>query len=197
MEGLRYSWAAVDVRRPLILLGSVAIFGMSFQAILPIYAVDQLRIPEHDFGLMLAFMGVGALLASIPLAFVRPVRARTTMVIGAALVAATVGALAVTDVASVAFPLAAVAGAAGNLFLGSVSIVLQDTVDGDVRARVLGLQAALFQGGLGIGGLAMGLATESVGLMTTMATGAVIVGLATVGMWLLGAAVGAPRLEGS
>jgi predicted MFS family arabinose efflux permease len=58
-------------------------------------------------------------------------------------------------------------------------VAIQDAVDGPVRARVLGLQAALFQGGQGIGGLFMGLATDRWGVVVTLLAGAAIVAIVT------------------
>jgi MFS family permease len=179
VEGLRYSAATNGVRQPLLLLGAVSIFGLSFQVVLPLYAVDQLALDRHEFGLMLAVMGIGALVATVPMAWLQPAGARRALIGSSTAVAVAVGALTITSHVPVAFAIVAIAGAASNIALSSASVALQDAVDGAVRARVLGLQAALFQGGQGIGGLLMGLATEAVGVGPAMLGGAVIVGLTT------------------
>ena len=182
VDGLRYSAARRDVRQPLLLLGAVSIFGLSFQVVLPLYAVDHLGLDRHQFGLMLAVMGIGALLASVPMAYLTPAGARRALLGSSAAVGLTIAALTVTSLIPLAFIIVALAGAASNIALSSASVALQDAVDGFVRARVLGLQAALFQGGQGIGGLLMGLATDELGVIVAMAGGAVVVGVATAWM---------------
>lgn len=182
-DGLRYALLTSGVRQPLLLLGAVSIFGLSFQVVLPLFAVDQLRLDDHEFGLMLAMMGIGALVASVPMAYLSAAGARRALLLASATTAVSIVALSVATVAPVAFALVAVAGAASNVALSSASVALQDAVHGPLRARVLGLQAALFQGGQGIGGLLMGIATDGVGVVSAMIGGALLVGLATVAMW--------------
>lgn len=184
--GLRYGLATPSVRGPLWLLGTTSIFGLSFQTILPIYAIDRLGLDGSQFGAMLAVMGIGAIMSAGPMAFIRPEHARRVMVVSAMVVAGSVAALALTEIVPVAFGLAMIAGSAASVTLGSVTVAIQDVVPGHLRSRVLGLQAALFQGGLGLGGVVMGFATDRVGVELTMLVGAVIVGsvaVATAWVW--------------
>lgn len=176
-DGLGYGWATSSIRDPLWLLGVTSICGLSFQTILPVYATDRLGLDASQFGLMLALMGVGAILSAGPMAFIRPEHARRVMLVSAAIVSVSVSALAITQVVPIAFGLAMVAGSAGSVTLGSVSVAIQEAVPGPLRSRILGLQAALFQGGLGLGGVVMGFATERVGVDLTMFVGAAIVGV--------------------
>ncbi len=179
-DGFRYGLATPSIRGPLWLLGVASICGLSFQTILPVYATDRLGLDASQFGLMLALMGVGAILSAGPLAFIRPEHARQVMLVSAAIVSVSVAALAITQVVPIAFGLAMVTGSAGSVILGSVSVALQEAVPGPLRSRILGLQAALFQGGLGLGGMVMGFATDRVGIDLTMFAGAAIVGLMTL-----------------
>jgi predicted MFS family arabinose efflux permease len=184
VDGLRYAASRRSIRQPLLLLGAVAVFGLSVQVVLPLYTVDHLGLNEAEFGLLLAVMGVGALLASIPLAYLRPRDARLALLGASVAVSVCVTGLAWTNLVPVAFLLSGVLGAASNVALSGASVVLQYAVDTGVRARVLGLQAAVFQGGQGLGGLLMGLATDELGIVTTMLVGAIIVGLSTLVLWL-------------
>jgi predicted MFS family arabinose efflux permease len=151
--------------------------------VLPIYAVERLALDSQGYGLLLGVMGVGALVASPPLAYLDAVAARRTVLVASIGVAVAVLVLALTTFAPLAFLVVGVAGAASNAALSSASVVLQHAVHGDLRARVLGLQAALFQGGQGIGGYGMGLATESLGIVTALVWGALLVGLSTLVVW--------------
>ena len=185
VAGLRYALGTPRIRGPLWLLGVTAVFGLSIQAILPIFAIGQLGLDPSQYGSMLAVMGVGAIISAGPMAFIRPVHARRVMLAGALVLSIAVAALAVTRFVPVAFALTIMLGAAGSVTLGSVSIAIQDVVHDHLRARVLGLQAALFQGGIGLGGVAMGLATERVGVETTMVAGASVVGLGAIATALI------------
>ena len=182
-DGLRYAAATNGVRQALLLLGVVSIFGLSFQVVLPVYAVDHLLLDSQGFGLMLAVMGVGALVASVPLAYLDEVSARRGVFVASVAVAGAILALALTPFVPLAFLLVGVAGAASNAALSSASVVVQHGVRGELRARVLGIQAALFQGGQGIGGLAMGLVTEAFGVIVAFVGGALVVAAATVVVW--------------
>jgi MFS family permease len=179
LDGLRYAAATNGVRQPLLLLGAVSIFGLSFQVVLPLYAVGQLGMGREEFGLLLASMGIGALVAAVPMAYLTPGSARRALLVSSGGVAVAIGALTATTLVPLAFGAVALAGAASNVALSSASVAIQDAVDGPVRARVLGLQAALFQGGQGIGGLFMGLATDQWGVVVTLLGGAAIVALVT------------------
>lgn len=183
VEGLRYAAATSGVRQPLILLGAASIFGLSFQVVLPLYAVERLGLDSQGFGLLLAVMGVGALIASLPLAYLDAAGARRAVFVASAAIAASILVLALTTLVPLAFLLVGVAGAASNAALSSASVVLQHAVRGALRARVLGLQAALFQGGQGIGGLGMGIATETFGVIWALIGGALLVALMTVLVW--------------
>jgi MFS family permease len=178
-EGLRYAARTSGVRQPLLLLGAVSIFGLSFQVVLPLYAVDRLGLDSQGFGLLLAVMGVGALVASVPLAYLDVRTARVGLIVASSAIAGAILVLALTTLVPLAFLLVGVAGAASNASLSSASVVLQHAVRGALRARVLGLQAALFQGGQGIGGVLMGLVTESAGVVAALAGGALLVAVAT------------------
>jgi len=179
VDGLRYAAATRGVREPLLLLGAVSVFGLSFQVVLPLYAVDRLGLDREEFGLLLATMGIGALLAAIPMAYLTADGARRALLVSSGAVAVAIGGLTGTTIVPVAFVAVALAGAASNVALSSASVALQYAVDGPVRARVLGLQAALFQGGQGIGGLLMGLATDEFGVVAAMVAGGLTVAVAT------------------
>ena len=183
--GLRYGARTPSIRGPLWLLGVAAIFGLSFQAILPIYATERLGLDASQFGSMLAVMGVGAIVSAGPMAYIRPEHARRVMLASATVLSVAVASLAVTTLVPAAFALALVAGAAGSVTLGSVSVAIQDAVAGHLRARILGLQAALFQGGIGLGGMAMGLSSARVGVEATMLVGAAVVGLMAIATALI------------
>jgi MFS family permease len=178
-EGLRHAASERDIRQPLILLGAVSIFGLSVQVILPVYAVERLGLADADYGLLLAVTGIGALVASVPLAYIRPAAARAALLGASAVVAATVAALALTTNVALAVGLVGTIGAASTIALTGASIVVQYGVAGSVRARVLGIQAALFQGGQGVGGLLLGVTADAYGVVTAMLAGAVVVAVAT------------------
>jgi MFS family permease len=179
VEGLRHAATVRDLRQPLILLGAVSVFGLSVQVILPVYAVERLGLAEHEYGLLLAVTGIGALVATVPLAYLRPASARAVLLAASFAVAAAVAAMAWTTNVALAIALVAALGAASTVALSAASIVVQYAVAGEVRARVLGLQAALFQGGQGIGGLLLGLSADAFGVVAAMLAGALAVAIAT------------------
>lgn len=65
LGGLRFAWNTPLVRKLLLLLGWVSIFGVNFQTLIPAYSRLVLGLPVEGYGLLLGCLGGGALAGSI------------------------------------------------------------------------------------------------------------------------------------
>lgn len=190
--GLRYAGRTPAVLWPLALVTAGAAFGLAFQTLLPIYAVNLPGGDERTYGVLLAASGVGALLAALPAAFAGPSEARRRMTAAAMLLGAGSVLLAINSNTAVALALMVVLGFAFMMMVGSINQVIQSQVRGHMRGRIMGLYVGVHQGGVAAGALVAGAAASVVG--EHLVIGAA--GLATI---LIGAFVHArlPELSGS
>ena len=144
-EGLSY------VRRtPVVLLvvgmvGVVSTFGMNFNVIVPALGVVVLKLDPFGVGALYSAMGVGALIAALIAA--SSVRPRLRLLIGGALV---MGASEVALSFTTSFPVALAciffAGLGAVAMAATANSLIQVTVPGPLRGRVMSVYTTVFVG---------------------------------------------------
>ncbi len=85
LGGLRFAVSSPMVRKLLILLGWVSIFGVNFQTLIPAYARLVLGLPPEGYGLLMGCLGGGALVGSLWQIWSAGARPRRIYVAGLAL----------------------------------------------------------------------------------------------------------------
>jgi MFS family permease len=149
-EGLTY------VRRtPLVLLvvsmvGVISLFGMNFNVILPAVAALVLNTGSVGFGLLTASMGLGAMIAALIVAAGSRPRVRL-LIGGAMLLGAAEVALAATSVFAVALVVVFLAGLGAVAMAASANSLIQVTVPGPLRGRVMSVYTMVFVGSTPLG----------------------------------------------
>jgi MFS family permease len=150
--GVRFAWANSPVRRVLVRGFAFGMGAISFQALLPLVAKEQLAGNEIAFGLMFGAFGVGSVLTALWIAQARRRFGPEAIVTSATIIAAA----AVTVLAfAPSVPVAMIAGfMAGG---GHVSALTSFNVSVQVRSpeELLGRSLALFQATI-FGGMAVG-----------------------------------------
>jgi MFS family permease len=117
-----------------------SVFGMSYVALLPVFAGDYLRAGSGGYGVLQAASGVGAVVGTLTLAIFtsRAGRGRVLLVgaIGFGL-----GLMAFSQTTSMLFAIVMLGAAGyGNAFYNTlVMIILQEKVPNELRGRVLGI----------------------------------------------------------
>jgi predicted MFS family arabinose efflux permease len=190
LAGLRYVAATPRVYVPLGVLGTLGVFGISFQTIAPVYALETLGLDERGYGLLVAAMGIGALLAAIPMTLVTLGLARRILYTAPIAFGVILGALALNTWPPLAFVLVAPLGFCFLLTNSSVNVTIQGTVPHEVRGRTMGIYMSVMHGGSAIGALVMGTLAEAFDVQVAMVVGAVATLLAVVGLRLRGMAEG-------
>ena len=164
-DGLRYVWQTPPVLLAVAVIGFVSTFGMNFNVVLPVMAAGALNAGPSGLGLLFASMGAGALTAALTVAMLSRPRLRILvgggMVLGVSeLVLAATNSLPVAAIAVYFCGLGAIATAI------SANTLVQVTVPGPLRGRVMSVYTTVFAGSTPIGnGLTGGLG----GLMGTPA----------------------------
>jgi MFS family permease len=187
-EGLRYARRTPSVLWPLVLLGGMAIFGMNFQTLLPLFARDTLGLGADGYGALFASMGVGALMGSMTLAFAGSRRPLMGLIMGGAVAfVAFELLLGLVRLPVAAFPLMVLLGLSSMLMVNTINVTIQNAVSDELRGRVMSLYVTVFAGSAPIGGFFAGSVAQLWGPPAGFLLGAAIASIfvAIVGWQLL------------
>ncbi len=187
------SWEAIRegihfiVNKPIILstmlLDFVATFFASANTLMPIIAVDVLKVGVVEYGWLSAAQSVGAVLAALVVSQVRELKRQGPLFLGSVVV---FGAATVVFGLSSSFVLAwsalAVTGAAD-----SVSTIIRNTIrqlqtPDYIRGRMTSINQIFFQGGPQLGEVEAGLAAQLFGAPFAIVSGGIacILGMALI-----------------
>jgi MFS family permease len=206
-EGVAFAGRSPMILWGLVLLGLVATFGLNFRILLPIFAQQELGLDADGYGLLYAATGLGSLIGSLTLAYMRQRRAIPLMLGGGLLFGVLEVLLAGTRSLPTAAPLALGAGLFSMLMINTVNATVQANVTDAVRGRVMALYVTVFAGTSPFGGIFAGAVAERWDAPTAFALGGLISMLSVVlvawrwkvaaargrlGVTLIGESVGAP-----
>jgi len=180
LAGITYIRNTSSVSIPMLLLAMFGVFGISFQTILPIYAIDVLGVDKSTYGFLLAAMGLGALAAALPMTLVSVPRARQIMLLAPLAFALFLAVLAVTRSVPLAFLVITPLGFFFVLINSSVNVTVQGTIPHEYRGRTMGIYVSIMHGGGAVGALVMGSLAEIVGVTTAMLVGAAATAIITI-----------------
>jgi MFS family permease len=199
-EGLRYVRHTPVVLLAIGVIGFVSTFGMNFNVVLPVMAANVLKVGSNGYGLLYATMGAGALMSALAVATLQRPRLRVLIGGGIVLGAAEL-VLASTNLFPVALAAVFICGAGAIAATASANSLVQITVPGPLRGRVMSVYTTVFAGSTPIGN---GLTGGVGGLWGTPASlvmnGAVALGaeaVAAVAVLRSGIRVGGTRGRGS
>jgi MFS family permease len=176
-EGLRYVGRTPVVLLAVSVIGLVSLFGMNFNVVLPVLSERVLGAGAGGYGLLSTAMGAGALTAALTVAALTRPRLRV-LVGGAVLLGASEVVLANTRSLAVAVAAMYFSGAGAIATAASCNSLIQITVPGPLRGRVMSVYTTVFAGSTPVGnGLTGGLGglwgTPAAVLMNGLATVAV------------------------
>lgn len=155
--GLRYVRHSAPVQAVLIRTGSFVFPASALVALLPLIAREELHLGPRGYGLMMAAMGAGAVVAVTFLPRLRrSVGPNRLVAIGTLLYAGAMAAVACTDRAWIACPAMLPAGAAWVTLVVNLNAGVQIATPAWVRARALGCYLLVFFGCLAVGSPAWG-----------------------------------------
>ena len=183
-EGVAYVARHPGIGPLLLLLLAVSFGARPFVELLPGFAGAVFQAGAEGLAVMTSTVGLGAVTGGLWLAQ-REGRGLTTVVLTSPLVLAAAllvfvagGSLWLALPALFAAGFAMVAGGVGTQTL------LQLSVEGALRGRVMSLYGVIFRGGPALGALTMGALSEVVGLRWPLAGGVLLAALACALLWL-------------
>jgi MFS family permease len=171
-EGVRYALGTPRIALVFGLLLSVSLFVVNTNVVVPLIARNVLHQGAHGFGLLMASLGVGAVMGALTVAALAKGRPPLGFVVGPAIAAALllVGLSFVHHFGLAATVLMAL-GFAQIVFMTSCNTTVQITVPDELRGRIMGLYALVFAGMTPIGSLFMGTIAERWGIARACAVG--------------------------
>jgi MFS family permease len=192
-EGLRYARATRLVFTLLLLACTANLFGRSYQQLLPVFARDVLHAGASGLGFMTAAPGAGALLGAVFVTSTARSLEHKGRVLIVGLIGFAAGVFLLASSRNLALSLIAllISGLAFILFSTMMTTIMQLTVPGEMRGRVMSLQVVAMQGFGPIGALLVGGLAVRTGTPAAVAIGASLVGLAA-----LAAIAFAPEVRG-
>jgi MFS family permease len=180
-EGAAYARHTPEVGGLLVTVAFFSMFAMNRSTLLPLFADQVLRVGAQGFGFLLAAMGLGAVGGALTLAFFPEVGAnpRRQVWVAAIWVAALLE-FAISRVFAISLVTLFVAGYCQISFLATTNSRLQTVTPDHLRGRVMALYMQAFAGVSPIGNVQAGVLATLFGAPWSMATGAIIAGLALV-----------------
>ncbi|HEX2480691.1 MAG TPA: MFS transporter [Methylomirabilota bacterium] len=180
LDGVRYATRTPLVALILGLVFAVSTFAMNHGVLVPLFAREVLHEGVHEFGLLMASLGAGAVTGAVALAVLAYGRPTLAAVVIPGLGVA-VGILALGFVRH--FALAAVVlfgvGAMQIVFQNGCNTIVQMTVPDELRGRVMGVYMMVFAGATPVGASLIGSVAEGVGVPAACIVGG---GLALLGV---------------
>ncbi len=181
-EGLRYVRGEPELLVPLLMMALVGTLTYEFQVTLPAFATETFGSSASGLGLMVAAMGLGAVIGGLVSAGRHASGIRTIVVAASVFgIATAVTALAPTIVVAAGCLVAT--GAASIWFLSTGNTTLQLIAAPEMRGRVMSLWTVAFIGSTAIGGPLIGVVAERAGPRWALGLGAAAA-LAAAGLGL-------------
>jgi MFS family permease len=161
--GFIYAWRHKLTLYLLVLAALAALFGRSYQQLLPVFADDIWHVGSGGYGALLSAGGAGALIGAFAMSSVRDLRRQgRVLVISGLLFCATLAAFALSPWFWPGVVLLIAVGITSTVFTTMIATIIQLRVPGELRGRVISLYAITLiglpsLGSLGIAALAQGL----------------------------------------
>ena len=155
-----------------VLVAVFSVFGFPFIVLMPVVARDVLHTDARGYGLLMAAVGIGAMLGALGLAL-RGARVRkgTVLLEGGAAFGVLLVLFATVRSVGVALALLALAGCAMIVTTALANTMLQTLVPDELRGRVMAFYAFVFVGMAPLGAFQAGLVAEHTGAPHAIALG--------------------------
>jgi MFS family permease len=180
-EGLRYVWEHDELRRCMLLVAVVALFGQNFRVVLPLLARDTFGSGAAAYGWLTSALGLGAFVGALIAATRMTVRLHSLVLWTVAFGVVNLS-VAGSPTLAVALVLIVGVGLVNITFNTLVRTLLQTRSAPEVRGRVIALHGLVFLGSMPIGGPLVGAMCELWGARAAFVVSAIATVTAAVPM---------------
>lgn len=181
-EGIRYARQQSSLQAMLLLLASVGTFGFSWMVVMPAFAVRILGGGPAENGLLLTAAGVGATVGALGVASVGQLSGRAVVGLAAA---SGVSLLLFSTTRSLGWAATAMGLTGFSLiaYMSSTNATIQSLVDDRYRGRVMSLYTLALIGSGPAGSLFAGWLADTAGVAASLAVNGVLVVLSATAAW--------------
>jgi MFS family permease len=183
-EGVDYVRRTPAVSLVILVVGLVLLFGSNFNVVLPLVAIDVLRVGASGFGFLSAAFGVGSLLAALWLAWGNQQPTIRGVLIGSLVFGAVEAMFALSHIYLLSLALIASVGGAEIAFDTLATTTLQTVAPDHLRGRVMSVCILFFDGSVPLGYLLMGWLAGRYGASSALLIGAVLSLMVVGGGWM-------------
>jgi MFS family permease len=163
-KGISYAWNDRMVLALLALSSVGAIFGRSYQSLLPAFSRDIWKAGPQGYGLLLAASGGGAVLGAFGLASIKQMKNQgAVMLVSGMLFSLTLIAFSLSPFFVLGMGLLVIAGITSTVFITVISTFIQLSVPNEMRGRVMSLYTVTLIGLPSLGALGSGALAEWLG----------------------------------
>jgi MFS family permease len=174
-EGWKYVSRFLPMRAVLLLMALISLVGFPYTVLMPIYASDILHGGAHTLGILMAAVGIGALMSAGWLAVRKSVLGLGRIIpLTAGLFGAALIGFAYSRWLWLSVPLLVLTGFGMMQQMAASNTVLQTIVDEDKRGRVMSFYSMAFMGIAPFGSLGAGIVARHIGAPLTLAAGGAI-----------------------
>ncbi len=185
VSGLSYAWHNRLILALLAISSMGAIFGRSYQNLLPAFSRDIWHAGAQGYGLLLAAAGGGALVGAFGLASFKQVpRQGAIMLISGLLFSITLALFSVSPSFALGLVFLFIAGVTSTVFSTVIATFIQLSVPNEMRGRVMSLYTVTLIGLPSLGAMGSGAVAEWFGGIKG-APHAVLIGAVILGVILL------------
>jgi MFS family permease len=163
-EGMRYVAGHAPIRALLVLVGVVSFVGLPYSVLLPVYARETMGDRPTAYGLLMTAPGVGALAASLVIAWLGLRHAFLRVALGPVVTGVCLIGFAATKTLWWNLPFLFGAGVGIMFLLNTSNTLLQSLVPDAMRGRVLSFYTMSFLGMAPLGSLVLGAAADAIGV---------------------------------
>jgi MFS family permease len=184
-EGLFYVWHMPTVLLVIGVVGVIALFGINFNVMLPLFATDVFHAGPVGYGFISAAYGLGALFSALWVAWGNRKPSIRNLLIAALAFSALEIAFALSHFYILSFPLLVGVGFAQIVMTATANTTLQTVTPNALRGRVISVYLVVYAGGMPLGNLLAGGLTTLFGAPIAFLIGGIPCFLAAIVGWIL------------
>lgn len=185
LEGLVYVRNTPVVLLVIAVIGIVALFGINFNVVLPLFATDVLHAGPEGFGFISATFGLGSLLSALWLAWGNNRPSMSRLLMGAIAFCILEALFALSQIYLLSLILIAGVGFAQIAFSALANTTLQTVTPDYLRGRVMSVYMMVFAGSTPLGNLFIGGLAHLYNAPIALLVGAMLSLIAAVTCWIL------------
>jgi MFS family permease len=155
-EGIVYITQTPSILLIILVIGTISLFGINFNVVLPLFATDVLRIGPEGFGFISSAFGFGSLLSALWLAWRNDKPTIMQMLIAAMLFCVLEAIFAVSHLYILSLVLIAAVGFTQIAFTATANTTLQTVTPDYLRGRIMSVYMLFFAGSIPLGNLLTG-----------------------------------------